>query len=561
MGGMGSSRDPYGPSSSAHDPYGPSGGRDPYGPSSSTRDPYGDSSRRDPYGGSPSRRDPYGDPHHSSSRDPYGSDPVYGGGAHRGEDPYRDELGVGHPTGRHTGSSALDDLRHRDRLGALGVDQPRSGLAVLGSDGVQRPGDRPLFPSTGAAASVPRGFSFSLSDMPDPNGISNPRRGRGAVPPGGPYPHEQSRPTQPTWQRWNPMEGIKRHWAETPEEAKLAMPHTQGVTPYGNLSHMPYEKALQELNKTEGHVETLRMKIAHLENGLLSGFPGEGQFKVVVPLLLENGTLGLTLRGTTVTQILDPRAEAFGWCVGDRILKINEMPVSTGQDFHAELQRSSAAHRMSGRPMVFDVFRPSALGVSAPYYAHGGMAKSLSPHRFVPPFHQSPVGSPLVPPRPMSPLGSYPHPMAPPVLPHTLPLSPHMPPMVPHHSPAEAQNNILRSQTNVLSHENAVLRAELAAARARESVTPLSTRVAPLASPLGTSHAPLVTPPLSSPGMIRPASPTRELPRTRISQAPLAPSSVATAPLQARPARASSPTYHSASAPSTAPRLTTFVGA
>lgn len=478
------------------------------------------------------------------------------------------------------GASALDDLRHRDRLAALGVDQPRSGLSVHGPGGVTRPGERPL-----TSGAVPRGFSFSLTDMPDPHGI---RSGRGraiGTPHGGPYAQEPGRQTGPTWQRWNPMEGIKRHWAETPDEAKLNLPHAGGITPYGNLSHMPYEKALQELNRTEGHVEALRMKIAHLESGLLSGFPGEGQFKVVVPFL-PDGSLGLTLRGTTVTGIVDPRSEAFGWCVGDRILKLNELPVSTGPDFQAELQRATAAHRVSGRPLVFDVFRPSSLGTAAPYYAHGGLSRSLSPHRFLPPF-QGPMGSPLVPhhafsPRTLSPLQSHHHPMVPPVLPHTMPLTPHTMPLsmpfpMQHPAVGEAQNHVLRSQTNVLSHENAVLRTELAAARAREAMHPLgtvATFVAPPASQLATAHAPMasVLTPVSMQSPTQPTrstSPGRELPRTRIMEAGVAPPSVATATtsapcLQAQarlPARASSPTYHSASAPATAPRLNTFVAA
>jgi len=85
--------------------------------------------------------------------------------------------------------------------------------------------------------------------------------------------------------------------------------------------------------------------------------------EVVVPLPPEGGApkLGLAMHETlTIMEIVDPKAHAYGWRPRDKVVKVNDTPVSDFGTFTVQLQVASAQRRLnsSGRPVViFGVFR------------------------------------------------------------------------------------------------------------------------------------------------------------------------------------------------------------
>jgi len=82
------------------------------------------------------------------------------------------------------------------------------------------------------------------------------------------------------------------------------------------------------------------------------------QLQIVVPRLLEGGSIGLTLsEDLLIAGFSDPRAAQMGWARGDKMLKVNGVPVFTEQEFKVELDKGKEWHRRGGHPIVFEVLR------------------------------------------------------------------------------------------------------------------------------------------------------------------------------------------------------------
>jgi hypothetical protein len=74
---------------------------------------------------------------------------------------------------------------------------------------------------------------------------------------------------------------------------------------------------------------------------------------VLVDRLLEDGTLGLLLHGTSIVGFCAPQAEDFGWSIGDQIVEVNGHRTVTFDDF---FDRFVAAQE-KGMPIDFSVLR------------------------------------------------------------------------------------------------------------------------------------------------------------------------------------------------------------
>lgn len=210
----------------------------------------------------------------------------------------------------------------------------------------------------GTGGSLPTGngferrFSFSFSDMPDLRAI-NGSTGRtyiGSAPPK--YDHLPA-------QRWNPLDGINRHWVETQTEA-LAFPAPPPLPKGGRAAASLLAPGSMEadLMRTEGRIKEIRSKISSLEADLVPGRRStSGHVRIIISQPLEGGKLGLTVKDMTVVEIADPRAAHHGWMVGDRILQVNGVPVQSTAEFSAEVAKAMAAHQKAGVPVAFDVWR------------------------------------------------------------------------------------------------------------------------------------------------------------------------------------------------------------
>jgi len=75
--------------------------------------------------------------------------------------------------------------------------------------------------------------------------------------------------------------------------------------------------------------------------------------RVTVQRPLDDGSLGLVLRGTFVDGFAAPEAEAAGWTVGDKIVEVAGCSVGTFKEFLAQLHFAQEA----GYPITFSVLR------------------------------------------------------------------------------------------------------------------------------------------------------------------------------------------------------------
>jgi S1-C subfamily serine protease len=79
---------------------------------------------------------------------------------------------------------------------------------------------------------------------------------------------------------------------------------------------------------------------------------------VVEPL--EGRKLGIKLSedDLELVKFTDPRAMRFGFSVGDRVIQVNERPVSNQTDFMEALQDAFGRRERFGEAMKFKVLRP-----------------------------------------------------------------------------------------------------------------------------------------------------------------------------------------------------------
>jgi len=254
---------------------------------------------------------------------------------------------------------------------------------------------------------VKRGFSFNLSDIP--------REGA--------HGQASSRAQGP---RWNPFEGMRRNWDETRQEAAVGhteAPHMHGPGIFPHSHPALPSSALPpgypggapgilegELFRTEERVHALRTKLSRLEADMVHGAnsPVSGCIRIAVTHLVAGGHLGLSMRGCLVGEVVAPEAREFGWFVGDRVLKVNGYPVESEPEFAREVGKAMDGYRMTGRPLVFDVFREPHQGMMSPGKG-GGMGSfpvgkgGKGGYSFMgqapPPYGQPPFGPPMMDPQ------------------------------------------------------------------------------------------------------------------------------------------------------------------
>jgi len=93
-----------------------------------------------------------------------------------------------------------------------------------------------------------------------------------------------------------------------------------------------------------------------------------------VQKLLEDGTLGLLLHGTSVVGFCSPQAEEYGWLIGDQIVEINGHRVSVFDEF---LDRFLAAQE-EGFPIDFSVLRRETLSLAGGAAAAAASGNAIS---------------------------------------------------------------------------------------------------------------------------------------------------------------------------------------
>mmetsp|Transcript_50033 Transcript_50033/g.116137 ORF Transcript_50033/g.116137 Transcript_50033/m.116137 type:complete len:97 (-) Transcript_50033:79-369(-) len=89
--------------------------------------------------------------------------------------------------------------------------------------------------------------------------------------------------------------------------------------------------------------------------------PPPGQVvRVVVTDPLDGNMLGLCLTedSLVITDFVDARATRFGFQIGDRIMKVNGVPVHGQTEFYLEKARALERRGTGGEPLQLEVLRP-----------------------------------------------------------------------------------------------------------------------------------------------------------------------------------------------------------
>lgn len=185
-----------------------------------------------------------------------------------------------------------------------------------------------------------RRFSFSLTDLPEHLVRVGPGR-------------QDVAPERRQEQKWNPLDGVKRHW--TPSDVEWQqLGATTGLASHEHPKSLQIMGSLNEQQKAELRAQDLRKKITKLESAL-GGSPESGHVSIAAPPC-RNG-LGIVLSELTVSQVIDPLAQQAGWQVGDSILKVNGITILNSVQLSGELAKALSANRAVGRPMHFEVWR------------------------------------------------------------------------------------------------------------------------------------------------------------------------------------------------------------
>lgn len=251
-----------------------------------------------------------------------------------------------------------------------------------GSLSVSNLADRIGFSSGFLDAAGPVGFGGAASDREIEQRLSSSLFMRGEDPAsscGSPFfvgSGPGSRDHLKASQRWNPFDGIGRHWDTAAEKTLARMPSVPAavlpmssvlpedlrgpapVTPLPPSSLLKRGSLEQELSRRDQKVQALLETLSTQHAYPITKAPmAEGHIQIVVPHPLEESTLGMTFKDMTVTAIADPKAFKFGWAVGDRVLCVNSIPVSTTREFSKELSNAIHSDHSMARPVVFDVWR------------------------------------------------------------------------------------------------------------------------------------------------------------------------------------------------------------
>ena len=203
-----------------------------------------------------------------------------------------------------------------------------------------------------------RRFSFSLTDLPEH-----------LVRAVGPRAEAQE-PERRQEKKWNPLDGVKRHWRPSDVEFEQQLGATTGLASHEHPKSLQIMGSLNEQQKAELRAQDLRKKITKLESAL-GGSPDSGHVSIAAPPC-RNG-LGIVLSELTVSQVIDPLAQQAGWQVGDSILKVNGITILNSVQLSGELAKALSANRAVGRPMHFEVWRHPPANMN-----HHGVQPSLA---------------------------------------------------------------------------------------------------------------------------------------------------------------------------------------
>jgi len=117
-------------------------------------------------------------------------------------------------------------------------------------------------------------------------------------------------------------------------------------------------------------VGAMRAKMQRFDGALRGKASCLDSTRLVIKRPLEDGKLGITMRGLLVTAFKDPRASTLGWHIGDHVLALNGRSIAAPPDFARELERAIAENRSTGKPLVFDVARGHASEEAFDLHSH-----------------------------------------------------------------------------------------------------------------------------------------------------------------------------------------------
>ena len=234
---------------------------------------------------------------------------------------------------RHCGYKRANSLQTRSARSLLGLDTRGFDASSPGfGDHFDEP--KPM----------ERRFSFSLSDLPDSQlRIS------------GPASHYEVGRENLDMQKWNPLDGIRRHWSPTDVEFQQSVGSAAtALAANGHPASLQMLGSLNEAQKAEVRAKEMRNKISQLEASL-GGHSNAGHVAITAPTCHDG--LGIILNDLTVSHVTDPLAKQAGWAIGDSILKVNGTTILHSNQLSSELAKAMSASRAVGRPILIDVWR------------------------------------------------------------------------------------------------------------------------------------------------------------------------------------------------------------
>mmetsp|Transcript_32136 Transcript_32136/g.84919 ORF Transcript_32136/g.84919 Transcript_32136/m.84919 type:complete len:436 (+) Transcript_32136:74-1381(+) len=231
-----------------------------------------------------------------------------------------------------------------------------------------------------------RGFSFSLTDLPNAPWALEAARRRAAFP-SSQHPSAAGDFASKWKGVWNPLESINRHWGQdlgssyassavgsssvpfdlTP---RVASPPAAGLSGALRAAAARGGSVEEELYRREARASELRQSIALLEAAAAAEEVATATYssqsamaqaiRIMVPAPLSGERmLGIVVQDLVVCSVDDPRASSCGWLPGDRIRCVNGQPVGSDAALADALALALRSHRATGAAMAFDVWRPA----------------------------------------------------------------------------------------------------------------------------------------------------------------------------------------------------------
>merc|ERR1719282_2037963 len=184
------------------------------------------------------------------------------------------------------------------------------------------------------------------------------------------YETEHMRLNSRDSQLWNPLAKIPRHWGDIQPEVEFPPVTT---SPRSTPRYQPsIGYPIQTMPVSIWAGERMRInetnRIFNQRQTLPASSPEGVYMKIRNPLGATS--LGLIVgEDCIVEEISDPKAYQSGWAIGDKIVQINDVDVTTLDEFTAELPRLSRAFFEMGKAPSFVIWRArrgSKLSAPAP---------------------------------------------------------------------------------------------------------------------------------------------------------------------------------------------------